>query len=45
MVFLLSNSFKYTDQGHIAVDVARDRDALVMRVSDTGCGISQQDQE
>ena len=45
MVFLVSNSFKYTDMGSVSVELVRDREVLVMRVSDTGCGISEEDQQ
>jgi signal transduction histidine kinase len=41
---LLSNAVKYTPEGgSIRVNLARDGDAIVASVSDTGCGISSED--
>jgi signal transduction histidine kinase len=44
---LLSNALKFTEQGHIDVSLATWRDEsslrLRMSVSDTGCGISEED--
>ncbi len=38
---LLSNAVKFTPQGgHVAIDAARDGEQVVVRISDTGCGIS-----
>ena len=47
---LLSNAIKYTDEGHVALDVGvrekrTDACSLFIRVSDTGCGISDVDQK
>ncbi|MFH1186239.1 MAG: response regulator [Chloroflexota bacterium] len=46
---LLSNAAKFTDQGEIVVEAAAERDAagieeVVVRVTDTGTGISEADQ-
>ncbi len=44
---LLGNAAKFTDQGRIALQVARDdggRDGLVFRVTDTGIGLSPEQQ-
>ena len=40
---LLSNAFKHTFEGGIRVAVSSDRDGAVLRVSDTGVGISADD--
>jgi signal transduction histidine kinase/DNA-binding response OmpR family regulator len=40
---LLSNAFKFTFDGQIAVDLREDGDHIVLRVSDTGVGISEED--
>lgn len=43
---LLSNAIKYTPaNGHIAVDVSVTRGSLILKVSDTGRGISGEDME
>lgn len=45
---LLGNAIKFTENGHISVDVAYDRDSrhlpLQLRVTDTGCGIDKAQQ-
>jgi len=40
---LLSNAFKYTLQGEIAVYLRREEDTFVLEVSDTGSGIPEQE--
>lgn len=42
---LISNAFKYTKKGTIAVRMVQDNDHLVLKVSDTGIGIKQEDQD
>ncbi len=41
---LLSNAVKFTDKGEVRVRVERDGDSLVVRIADTGMGISHRDQ-
>jgi signal transduction histidine kinase/DNA-binding response OmpR family regulator len=36
---LVSNAFKFTERGEIVVSLTRERDAMVLRVRDTGTGI------
>src|SRR5690606_16656632 len=40
---LLSNAFKFTFEGGIAVSLAREEGAVVLRVSDTGVGVQPED--
>ncbi|MBI3723296.1 PAS domain-containing protein [bacterium] len=40
---LVDNAVKFTDQGEVAVAIARDGDRLVVQVSDTGPGIPRED--
>lgn len=40
---MLSNALKFTESGEIKVDVTRDQERLLFRVSDTGIGIKQDD--
>lgn len=42
---LLSNSFKYTDQGEITVSLSVKDDFFILEVKDTGQGISKDNQE
>lgn len=40
---LVSNAIKFTDpEGRVAVELLRNGDAVVIRVRDTGCGISEE---
>jgi signal transduction histidine kinase len=39
---LLSNAFKFTEQGEVRVSVVTEGDRLIYRVSDTGVGISDE---
>ncbi len=41
---LLSNAVKFTDRGSVRVRVERDAEGLVVRITDTGTGISHKDQ-
>ena len=47
MFNLMSNALKFTERGHVAVELSTHKDAhqtrLQMTVSDTGCGISESD--
>ena len=43
LVFLLSNSFKFTHRGSVALAVARLENTLQIEVRDSGRGISEQD--
>jgi signal transduction histidine kinase len=42
---LLSNAVKFTDQGEVRVTLERARDDYLLRVADTGPGVSREDQE
>ncbi|CAK0757610.1 hypothetical protein CCP3SC15_220021 [Gammaproteobacteria bacterium] len=42
LVNLLSNAIKFTEQGRIALTVAREGEVLIFRVSDTGIGMAQE---
>ncbi len=42
---IMSNACKFTDQGSITVKVAREQDAVVISIADTGPGIPLSDQE
>lgn len=42
---LISNAFKYTERGKIAVSLAGLGDKLILRVEDSGVGISKEDQQ
>ena len=42
---LLSNAFKYTDEGSISVNANLDRESLVVEISDTGTGIPAAEQD
>lgn len=45
LINLLSNAIRYTDEGHIDLDVDVAPESLTFRVSDTGPGIDIQEQE
>ncbi|PKM63867.1 MAG: two-component sensor histidine kinase [Firmicutes bacterium HGW-Firmicutes-20] len=40
---LLSNAIQYTDQGYIRVNIDKDQQNIVIRITDTGMGISEAD--
>jgi signal transduction histidine kinase len=42
---LVGNAVAYTDSGTITVEVRAMKDALMLRVGDTGCGIARHDQD
>ncbi|MFP4624046.1 MAG: sensor histidine kinase, partial [Gemmatimonadota bacterium] len=42
---LLVNAIKFTDEGHIGVEVERVEDTFVVRVTDTGIGITEEEQK
>lgn len=42
---LLSNAFKYTEEGCITVTLKRNRNELLLSVQDTGCGIPLAEQQ
>jgi two-component system cell cycle sensor histidine kinase PleC len=39
---LLSNAIKFTSVGHVTVSLNADKDAVVLVIEDTGCGISRE---
>lgn len=41
---LVGNAIKFTDKGHIQIDLDRSEDWVQLQVEDTGCGISEIDQ-
>lgn len=45
LVNLVGNAFKFTKSGHISLKVGWQENALVLIVSDTGCGIPQDKQK
>ncbi len=45
MINLLSNAAKFTEQGNVLVSAVRDGDRIAIAVTDSGCGISPQDQK
>jgi signal transduction histidine kinase len=42
---LVENSLKYTDEGSVRIEIARDNDCYRLSVIDTGCGIPMSEQE
>lgn len=42
---LIHNAFKFTEEGLIAVKISQEQDQLQLSVSDTGIGISKEDQD
>jgi len=42
---ILSNAFKFTDQGEVRIAMAAEGDRLSFRISDTGVGISEEAQQ
>lgn len=42
---LLKNAIKFTDQGQVDLTVQVEQEMLLIEVSDTGCGISETDQQ
>lgn len=45
VVNLVSNAFKFTDEGTVSVSLRRRQDELELIVSDTGCGIPADEQD
>ena len=45
MLNLLGNAIKFTDQGHVDVNVDVSNESFLVSVSDTGPGLSQEDQQ
>ena len=39
LMYLVGNAIKFTDQGHIKIEIISKEDKVVFRISDTGCGI------
>lgn len=42
---LLSNAAKFTESGEINVDVRQNKSSIVFTVTDTGCGVSEEDKK
>lgn len=42
---LVGNAIAYTDKGRVEVKATHTKDSLLLRVSDTGCGIARHDQD
>jgi len=42
---LMSNAVKFTDAGKISIAMEPDHDQVIIRVTDTGCGIDPADME
>lgn len=42
---LTENAIKYTEAGHVSIDVTRSSESWVVGVSDTGCGIEEAERE
>lgn len=42
---LVGNALAYTDEGTVRIEAKQSRDQLVLRVTDTGCGIAPHDQD
>lgn len=43
IVNLMSNALKFTDQGHVLIEVSQEKDAYVFSIQDSGIGIAQED--
>ena len=44
LVFLLSNSFKFTQEGFVSLSMSRRQNMLQCEVADSGCGIAEDEQ-